>query len=57
MSRSESYFGKIRKNIVGINQEYETPFGRKRIIYCDWIASGRLYGPIEHKMLRSLDLL
>ena len=50
MSRSENYFGKIRKNIVGINQEYETPFGRKRIIYCDWIASGRLYGPIEHKM-------
>lgn len=50
MSRSENYFGKIRKNIVGINQEYETPFGRKRIIYCDWIASGRLYGLIEHKM-------
>jgi selenocysteine lyase/cysteine desulfurase len=50
MSRSENYFGEIRKNIVGINQEYETPFGRKRIIYCDWIASGRLYGPIEHKM-------
>ncbi|MFZ0473257.1 MAG: aminotransferase class V-fold PLP-dependent enzyme [Bacteroidales bacterium] len=50
MSRSESYFGEIRKNIVGINQEYETPFGRKRIIYCDWIASGRLYGPIEKKI-------
>ena len=50
MSRSESYFGEIRKNIVGINQEYETPFGRKKIIYCDWIASGRLYGPIEKKI-------
>jgi len=50
MSRSENHFGKIRKNIVGINQDYETPFGRKRIIYCDWIASGRLYGPIENKM-------
>ena len=50
LSRSESYFEKIRKNIVGIDQEYETPFGRKRIIYCDWIASGRLYGPIEHKI-------
>ncbi len=50
MSRSENYFKDFRENIVGINQEYETPFGRKRIIYCDWIASGRLYGPIEHKM-------
>ena len=50
LSRSESYFEKIRKNIVGIDQEYETPFGRKRIIYCDWIASGRLYAPIEHKI-------
>jgi selenocysteine lyase/cysteine desulfurase len=50
MSRSANYFGEIRKNIVGINQEYETPFGKKRIIYCDWIASGRLYWPIEHKI-------
>lgn len=50
MSRSEDYFNKFRRNIVGIDQEYTTPFGRKKIVYCDWIASGRLYLPIERKM-------
>lgn len=50
MSRSEDYFNKFRRNIVGIDQEYTTPFGRKKIVYCDWIASGRLYLPIERRM-------
>ncbi len=50
---AEDYFGKFRKNIVGIDQEYNTPYGRKKIIYCDWIASGRLYGPIEERMTGS----
>ncbi len=48
----EKYFEPFRKNIVGINQEFDSPFGRKKIIYTDWTASGRLYGPIEEKMLK-----
>ena len=47
----EEYFSQFRKNIVGIDQEFESPFGRKKIIYTDWTASGRLYRPIEEKML------
>jgi selenocysteine lyase/cysteine desulfurase len=47
----EVYFDQFRKNIVGINQEFETPFGVKKIIYTDWTASGRLYGPIEDKLV------
>ncbi|VAX26914.1 Cysteine desulfurase, partial [hydrothermal vent metagenome] len=50
MTELESYFGKFRKNIVGIDQTFTTPYGEKRIIYADWIASGRLYGPIEDKI-------
>ena len=50
MSRLEKYFGKYRSEIIGIDQEYQTPYGRKNIIYCDWIASGRLYRPIERKI-------
>jgi selenocysteine lyase/cysteine desulfurase len=50
MSRYQDYFSKYRRNIVGIDQEYSTPFGKKKIIYCDWIASGRLYKPIERRM-------
>lgn len=49
-SRLEDHFSKFRRNIIGIDQEYVTPYGKKKIIYCDWIASGRLYGPIEEKM-------
>lgn len=47
----EQYFDKFRKNIVGIDQEFETPYGVKKIIYTDWTASGRLYRPIEEKLL------
>lgn len=49
-SSLQEYFRGFRKNIVGIDQEYDSPYGLKKIIYCDWIASGRLYGPIEEKM-------
>ena len=47
----EQYFDQFRKNIVGIDQEFETPYGVKKIIYTDWTASGRLYRPIEEKLL------
>ncbi len=46
----ERYFEPYRKNIVGINAEFSGPYGNKKIIYADWIASGRLYGPIEDLM-------
>ncbi len=51
-STLEKYFEPFRKNIVGINQEFDSPFGRKKIIYTDWTASGRLYAPIEEKILK-----
>ena len=47
----EQYFDKFRKQIIGIDQTFETPFGVKKIVYADWTASGRLYRPIEDKML------
>ncbi len=46
----ESYFNTFRNNIIGIDQEFESPFGKKKILYTDWTASGRLYRPIEEKM-------
>lgn len=47
----ELYFQKFRENIIGIDQEFNSPFGRKKIIYTDWTASGRLYRPIEEKLM------
>ena len=50
-SELETYFQQFRNNIVGVNQTFQSPFGEKEIIYTDWTASGRLYRPIEEKML------
>jgi len=51
MNSLEQYFSQFRKNIVGVNQTFVSPFGEKEIIYTDWTASGRLYRPIEEKIL------
>ncbi len=48
----ETYFNRFRKDIIGIDQTYTTPYGEKKILYADWIASGRLYQPIEEKLLK-----
>lgn len=53
-STLEQYFAPYRQHTIGIDQEFETPFGRKKIIYADWTASGRLYGPIEQKMEKEI---
>lgn len=50
MSKLEQHFRKFRENIIGNDKEFDTPFGRKKMIYADWIASGRLYTPIEDRM-------
>lgn len=47
----EKYFNQFRENIIGIAQCYETPFGNQKMIYTDWTASGRLYRPIEEKIM------
>ena len=53
-SKLEQYFEQFRNNIVGINQYFDSPYGRKKIIYADWTASGRLYIPIEEKLLSEI---
>ncbi|WP_142786349.1 aminotransferase class V-fold PLP-dependent enzyme [Changchengzhania lutea] len=53
-SNLEDYFEPFRKNIVGNDHYFESPYGRKKIIYADWTASGRLYRPIEEKLLNEI---
>jgi selenocysteine lyase/cysteine desulfurase len=54
MSELEKYFHLYRQNIIGIDTEIETPYGLKKIIYADWIASGRLYAPVEKRLLEDI---
>ena len=51
--RLENAFERFRRNIVGYNQKFRTPYGEQHIIYADWTASGRLYVPIERAMLET----
>ncbi|MFP9100765.1 aminotransferase class V-fold PLP-dependent enzyme [Flavobacterium sp. RHBU_24] len=49
-SSLEAYFTTFRNNIIGVDQEFESPYGTKKMVYTDWTASGRLYRPIEEKI-------
>lgn len=49
-SQLESYFSKFRDNTVGVNHRFESVYGEQDLIYADWVASGRLYEPIEDIM-------
>jgi selenocysteine lyase/cysteine desulfurase len=53
-SELENYFQQFRENIIGIDQEFTSPYGKQKIIYTDWTASGRLYRPIEEKIMNEL---
>ncbi len=46
----EAFFSAFRQNILGIDSRFETPYGEVPLVYADWIASGRLYKPIEEIM-------
>ncbi len=46
----EKYFESFRNNIIGIDSFFKSPYGLQKIVYADWIASGRLYQPIEDKI-------
>ncbi len=54
ISPLESFFQPFREKIIGVDQSFETPFGQKNIIYTDWTASGRLYGPIEDLLVNEI---
>jgi selenocysteine lyase/cysteine desulfurase len=50
----ETYFRPFRDATIGTNYPFTSPFGQQRMIYADWTASGRLYEPIERKIMEEL---
>jgi len=57
MNDLEIYFNRFRKNIVGIDAVTDTPYGTQKIVYADWIASGRLYKPVERRLSEEIGRL
>ncbi len=54
MTKSEQYFSLFRYRIVGLDVYFQSPYGKQKMLYADWAASGRLYRPIEDKMLQEI---
>ena len=50
MKHLEEHFSQFRRNTIGIDASLTGPYGKVPLVYADWIASGRLYGPIEERM-------
>lgn len=53
-STLEQYFAPYRSHILGGDACFESPYGMKKIVYADWTASGRMYGPIETLLLEKI---
>jgi selenocysteine lyase/cysteine desulfurase len=51
MSVLEHYFEQFGKEIIGHDAGFDSPYGRMKISYFDWVAEGRLYKPIEEKLV------
>lgn len=51
-NKLEAYFKDVGEQVIGHDYTFDGPSGRRQLIYADWIASGRLYAPIEELMTR-----
>lgn len=47
----DKHFQIFREQVIGCDQIFHTPYGKKKIYYADWTACGRLYKPIEEKIM------
>ena len=57
MQDLEKHFEQFRKDITGLDAYIDTPYGKKKLVYADWIASGRLNGPIERRISDDIGIM
>ncbi|MBE0646169.1 MAG: aminotransferase class V-fold PLP-dependent enzyme [Bacteroidales bacterium] len=51
---TETYFLPFRERVIGHRATFRSPYGIQGLVYADWIGSGRLYQPIEEKMVSEI---
>ncbi|NQV03536.1 MAG: selenocysteine lyase, partial [Bacteroidia bacterium] len=51
---TETHFLPFRNQIIGQHATFRSPYGTQKLVYADWIGSGRLYHPIEERMTREI---
>lgn len=49
---SSSTLASIAQGVIGRDLHIPTPYGTLPVVYADWTASGRAYGPMEESLLR-----
>ncbi|OLN32985.1 aminotransferase class V-fold PLP-dependent enzyme [Desulfosporosinus metallidurans] len=49
----QNYFEEFRANTIGYDQVFKTHYGNVKMVYADWTASGRMYGPIENTIINN----
>ena len=49
----QNYFEEFRANTIGYDQVFKTYYGNVKMVYADWTASGRMYGPIENNIINN----
>ena len=54
VSSLEKHFASFAVNVIGQDQSFDTPYGKKKMLYADWTASGRCYGPIEECLKKQI---
>ncbi len=50
----QAHFAKFSRNTIGQDTFINTPYGSKKLIYADWIASGRMFSSIEQRMMEDI---
>lgn len=50
----ENYFHHFREGVIGNDHSFTGIHGKQQLLYADWVASGRLYSPIEEILTERL---
>ncbi|MDZ7770894.1 MAG: hypothetical protein U5K38_18490 [Woeseiaceae bacterium] len=51
MNKSLTPFDYLRDQTVGADATFETPFGERTMVYCDYTASGRCLHFVENYLM------